>query len=360
MTCTRQYKAITSVHLQSQVHYCYHCFEWVIGDAAWEDHCRTHLSRLASKNCGTITYCHTVIRPAFCPFHLGDKDLLPSERMLSWTRDAALWDHVVDCHLNNRQWPISCPHPLCQQSLRDRTSLEHHFIDEHNFSRTRPGLGTVDEDSSTQPVRKRKRTSERSVWQPSWEPTAAKTEKSCSLERAGKKKRVSVPPSPLSGQTSESEGAVLPSAGLPTVAPELLLCRQQGTIEKGELWQLEVSCEESDITATDISSHDEDLFSQFLRSPSPTPPPTPPPLPPPSYESRGVAATPWSGDESTTATSESPDELGPHSDGLRLLLRVNPSKPEPQAKPKIVLRLGRPQVSRHPAKRGEKRRTKKC
>jgi hypothetical protein len=44
--------------LRTDIHYCYHCFDWVIG-GEWENHCRSHLSTMTSKRRGTITYCHT-------------------------------------------------------------------------------------------------------------------------------------------------------------------------------------------------------------------------------------------------------------------------------------------------------------
>ena len=43
-------------HLQSSIHYCHYCFNWVIS-ARREDHCQTHLGTHLSKNYETITYC---------------------------------------------------------------------------------------------------------------------------------------------------------------------------------------------------------------------------------------------------------------------------------------------------------------
>ena len=37
------------------------------------------------------------------------------------------------------QWLIDCPHPLCENvRLKDDGALYHHFVDDHEFSRTRP------------------------------------------------------------------------------------------------------------------------------------------------------------------------------------------------------------------------------
>jgi hypothetical protein len=125
--------------LQSSVHYCYHCYRWVVGDGDWEDHCRVHLEALGSKRCGTITYCQTLVRPAFSPFQLWGKSLKPSQHMQSWNRDLALWNHV-ETYLACEDWPMSCPCEECEVISPDRTSLEYHFIDDHGFSKARPSL----------------------------------------------------------------------------------------------------------------------------------------------------------------------------------------------------------------------------
>ena len=78
----------------------------------WESHCQSHLSTMTSKMCGTITYCHTLVRPGYCPDYLGDERLKASERMQSWTRDHKLWIHVND-HLDEYDWPYPYPYPLC-------------------------------------------------------------------------------------------------------------------------------------------------------------------------------------------------------------------------------------------------------
>lgn len=121
----------------TDVHYCHLCLNWIVGPAEWANHCQTHLNDLDSKRCGTITYCHTLIRPAYCPFCLGNTFRSARQRLESWCRDHALWQHV-DRHLQGRRWPVSWPHPLCDVSLRDALDLRFHFIDEHGLSRTVP------------------------------------------------------------------------------------------------------------------------------------------------------------------------------------------------------------------------------
>lgn len=123
--------------LQADVHYCHQCFNWVFGVEEWESHCLRHLQTLASKKCGTITYCHTLVRPGYCPFCLGEVAEPAGRRLESWCRDHALWKHI-DLHLMGRSWPLVCPHPLCDTSLCTDKDLQFHFIDEHGLSRTRP------------------------------------------------------------------------------------------------------------------------------------------------------------------------------------------------------------------------------
>jgi hypothetical protein len=127
--------------LQTSIHYCHHCFNWVVGDEEWEDHCQSHLSAMTSKRCGTITYCHTLVRPAYCPYCLGE-DLPASKRMESWTRDRKLWIHIGKEHLKDCGWPCPCPHPLCVREaslegtapqFQDDTALRHHFEDKHGL-----------------------------------------------------------------------------------------------------------------------------------------------------------------------------------------------------------------------------------
>lgn len=127
--------------LLSEIHYCYQCFDWVIGED-WEPHCQAHLDKLTSKRCGIVTYCHTLVHPGCCPFFIGRTSLSASERLQSWTRDHKLWTHVMDEHLDDSQWPLVCPHPLCDTPHDDSTSFQFHLIDVHRFSRSRPTRGT--------------------------------------------------------------------------------------------------------------------------------------------------------------------------------------------------------------------------
>lgn len=135
--CVRWNIASKHNQLQTDVHYCYQCFNWVVGSKNWEEHCQTHINTLDSKRCGTITYCHTLVRPAYCPLCLRKTSSPANDRLKSWCRDDKLWQHV-DTHLRGCKWPIKCPHPLCDVSLSDGLDLRLHFIDEHGLSRTVP------------------------------------------------------------------------------------------------------------------------------------------------------------------------------------------------------------------------------
>jgi hypothetical protein len=134
--CVRKELASKLEQLQSDIHYCYQCFEWVVGEH-WNGHCQEHLSAITSKRCGSITYCHTLVRPGYYLFHLGDERLPASERWESWTRDRKLWVHL-DEHINKvKHWPSPCPHPLCDLSMKDAAEMRYHFIDDHGMCRTR-------------------------------------------------------------------------------------------------------------------------------------------------------------------------------------------------------------------------------
>ena len=111
--------------------YCYLCFGWAV-EEEWEEHCQKHLESLSSKRCGSFTYCHTLIRPSFCPFCVGDDQQKASTRLSSWTRESQLRKHV-ESHLTQVFWPRKCPFPLCDLQLADETSFLHHASDVHNL-----------------------------------------------------------------------------------------------------------------------------------------------------------------------------------------------------------------------------------
>ena len=152
--CVRREIASKGQFLQSDVHYCHLCFDWVVGPEVWDSHCQTHLQKLPSKQCGTVTYCHTLVRPGYCPFCLGNAaEQSAGRRLESWRRDHALWKHI-DTHLERQRWPLVCPHPVCDMRLCHWKDLQFHFVDEHGLSRTRPSERGDPTTSSSSPTKK--------------------------------------------------------------------------------------------------------------------------------------------------------------------------------------------------------------
>jgi len=87
--------------------------------------------------------------------------LCPSERLKPWSRDHKLWIHVNEEHLIGYQWPLVCPHPLCDSTHQDDTAFRFHLVDAHKFSRSRPAtskynLSLGEGADRAQPCRKRK------------------------------------------------------------------------------------------------------------------------------------------------------------------------------------------------------------
>ena len=127
--CCRRDLARTLQRRPCELRYCYTCFNWFV-EEEWEEHCQMHVASLTSKRCATIIYCHTLIRPAFCPFCLGNRKEAASRRCQSWTREAKLWTHL-QTHFGKTHWPLRCPHPLCDLQLQDETSFFYHLSDVH-------------------------------------------------------------------------------------------------------------------------------------------------------------------------------------------------------------------------------------
>ena len=132
--------------LQTDIYYCYHCFDWAVG-GEWDNPCKSHLLTMTSKRRGTITYRHTLVRPAYCLECLRKEGLPASQRMESWIRDRVLWIHMHQV-LEKYESTRPCPGPMCvrEASLRndtapqfkDQEDLQFHLISEHGYSRTRP------------------------------------------------------------------------------------------------------------------------------------------------------------------------------------------------------------------------------
>lgn len=129
--CRHRELACTLERLQPELRYCFTCFSSFV-EEEWDEHCQMHLKSITSKRCASITYCHTLVRPAFCPFCMGDNRLDAASRWNSWTRETKLWSHLQS-HLDASHWPLKCPHPLCSQQLNDETSFLYHLSDVHSL-----------------------------------------------------------------------------------------------------------------------------------------------------------------------------------------------------------------------------------
>ena len=264
--------------LQSDIHYCHLCFNWVVGPEEWESHCQKHIQTLNSKRCGTITYCHTLVRPGYCPFCLGDAaEPSAGRRLESWRRDHALWKHI-DTHLERQRWPLVCPHPLCDTRLSHGKDLQFHYVDEHGLSRTRPKERDDPTTSSLSPTKTSgaKRKSAGDGGELFWE-----SPEQFSPSNPPKKirRRLStISPSMLSDPDYDVK--CVPAAYIDvTEAPPAAVMESPPPRDGGEgCWFIDkldldhvspVELQSCDSTLIDSPRCDDGLFSQFLRSPSP-------------------------------------------------------------------------------------------
>ena len=231
---------------------------------------------------------------------MSDPDLPASKQMESWTRDHKLWTHVSE-HITECQWPCVCPHPLCDQNLKDATAFQFHLVDEHGLSRTQNGeaaavaaLDSQDDAmandepvSNGHPNRKRKKAGSASPleWMPPQsfpDPTTAPTER---LPRRQPKRprqdASTVCPAALSLEdgtfdkqtTQDSLDSVLlpPASSFGDGESELTL---DLTMPGSDMSHTIDSV--FDITKTENSDDDsgfDTLFDQYLRSPTTSPPP---------------------------------------------------------------------------------------
>ena len=131
--CRQKERAKALIRLHSDLVYCFQCFAWFVKEE-WIIHCRQHLDSISSRRCGSITYCHSLVRPAYCPFCLGNETLSADKRLQAWTRDADLMPHLEE-HISKAHWPSTCPHPLCDVQMQDETSFWYHLSDAHNLRR---------------------------------------------------------------------------------------------------------------------------------------------------------------------------------------------------------------------------------
>ncbi|KAH7124929.1 hypothetical protein B0J13DRAFT_565897 [Dactylonectria estremocensis] len=111
--------------LPSKLKLCYFCNLFFTGDE-WEGHCRDHLSE-PLKHYGSITFRHTLIRPAFCLLCRQLEHLSPGTRMQSWKRDADAIRHIEEAHAH--EWPWS--YLECDFSGENGEACYYHLHDVH-------------------------------------------------------------------------------------------------------------------------------------------------------------------------------------------------------------------------------------
>jgi hypothetical protein len=280
---------------------------------------------MKSKRCGSITSCHTLVRPGYCPFCLGAR-LPAAERLVSWTRDHKLWAHVND-HAGKCVWPRLCPHPLCDDLITDNQTLWQHLVDTHGLSHSRP-------DAVSSRKRKHSDGTEFLDWTPD------------NMRSSSKRSRL---------ETSTISPQLLSEPTSAACHVDELVCVKDLDLDETLLDGCITEVEESHLLeTTDTCSADDSLFSELLRSPSPS----------------CMSVGEFSGRSSDTAVDPVFDEAvptptaKPPSDALdygvvraarqshavvkppiRIRLRVNPPPKRPPG-PKIILRLKGPKLGK--------------
>ena len=130
---------------RAELKYCFTCFDWLI-EEDWDEHCQFHFASVSFKICSIIVHCSTLVRPAFCPFCMGDNTLSASLRWSSWIRQEKLWRHL-ESHIKTSCWPLDCPHPWCNLELDDETSFLYHLNDAHDLRRNHNKMFRKTQDS---------------------------------------------------------------------------------------------------------------------------------------------------------------------------------------------------------------------
>lgn len=252
----------------SSLEYCYDCTECYVRGRELDEHCQMHLSPLP-KNCGSIPYCHALVKPAYCVFHLAATNLPATQRMQSWSRDADALAHIKDEHLSEVGWPLACPLG-CEGESKDEESFFYHLSDRHGYSLPSSSHKRKREDGHVVQAKKRKVDMECTTDDefPPLQGLPAKTERGTD---------------PALPTVIDSDDPVKPPPDVkppqpqpfadPYLSPKVedpLFCRAESmcsTIDD----ELERPCENS------LDSMDPDPFDEFCISDWVNPPPSPPP-----------------------------------------------------------------------------------
>ncbi|OAQ57905.2 hypothetical protein VFPPC_11363 [Pochonia chlamydosporia 170] len=123
--CRRKSTAETLGVSWTDLKFCYFCMAFYTRED-WQEDCQNHLSHL--KHCCSITYRHTLLRPAFCPLCKQTKDLPASDRLQYWERDADAIRHIEETH----GWVWLCAE--CNFSCYGRQPGLYHLHDAHGYS----------------------------------------------------------------------------------------------------------------------------------------------------------------------------------------------------------------------------------
>ncbi len=362
-----------------------------------------HLKSITSKRCGSITHCHTLFRPAFCPFCMGDNRLHVSSRWTSWTREAKLWSHL-ESHLDASRWPLECPHPLCSLQLLDETLFLYHLSDVHSL-RISPHMNKCrPKGRNSEPLidwtpdtasHKRRQVRDKADLRPP-KRTKGPLQIKCRNEQSPDQSLDRNPPDRAQATPSpgSSEVSITPAAtdDDPQDLPELTysesmsppdtdklhsmddLCLSQNVLQKELHSELEWF---PDLPETNPNEHEfqmpgEDaLFSQYLRSRSPS-----------HFSAQGIGGnddgdggihsqTVTSGDICLCAEEDphpadlidqntaKPEHITVKTNKPRITLRIHQPKPGP--KPKVLLRLSQPKQApaQRPLRQGIKNRRRR-
>ena len=315
----------------------------VVVGAVWEAYCHAHLVELPSNRCGTVTYCHTLVRPGYCPFCMGKTELPASQRLKPWSRDHKLWVHIEEEHLVGCQWPLTCLHPSCDTLHTDWTAFRFHLMDGHEISRVRPGKPAtpghtplpdkVPRDEEADGARaRRKRTSRKPSGVREWVPSQSRGESPIlpaevlhHLPKRQKQANSTLSPQIISIDADTSDNQVTHT-----------------TMDSIKLSPLSTS------RGDDHKSADADydiLFDQYIRSPSPFQP-----LSPEDTDSQfsGVTLVETKRDQRIGYTEQTPDRLQRFTpeDGQRSEIAPDRADCRDAASgPRIRLQVSHPKIS---------------
>ncbi|KAJ5415013.1 hypothetical protein N7509_000111 [Penicillium cosmopolitanum] len=133
--CVRRETGLLHQVPESSLRYCYECMKWFLLQD-WQVHCTTHLQSWEDQHCEVVKYRHTVIRPAYCPFCLGNCQKPAEERLQYWTRSGNLREHIESQHMQEISWPPKASICGCSQTFENQRELRHHLHDVHGLNKT--------------------------------------------------------------------------------------------------------------------------------------------------------------------------------------------------------------------------------